>query len=89
MLKRECLVHYLTQRELDWACYRRGFFPEKFLTAPAKLDEAGLQIDQREEQQKFLLEWIRCSTTIDPVNQASEILFSVMLSKTPNKKLEN
>ena len=83
-LRRECLVHYLTQRELDWACYRRGFFPEKYITAPTKLDDGGLQHNQREEQEDFLLEWIRRSTTMDPVNQATDILFSLMLSTAPN-----
>ena len=44
MIKRELLIGYMTQRELDWACFRRGLNP---------------QHKQRLEQESFLRDWIR------------------------------
>ena len=89
MLKRDCLVHYLTQRELDWACYRRGFFPQKMLDGFTSNTDSVHMSMHREEQEKFLLEWIRCSVTIHPDNQPTELLFSIMLSETPKFNLRN
>jgi len=77
LLKRDCLVHYLTQRELDWACYRRGFFPEKMMD----YEDDSINISaQRAEQEKFLFEWIRNSAKMNPDKNATDILFSLMLS---------
>jgi len=77
MLKRDCLVHYLTQRELDWACYRRGFFPQKMMDFQDETIPG-----QRIEQEKFLLDWIRMSDKIDPETEATRLLFPLMLSET-------
>ena len=44
MIKNELLIGYMTQRELDWACYRRGLNPKDKL---------------RLEQESFLREWLR------------------------------
>jgi hypothetical protein len=81
MLKNECLVHYLTQRELDWACYRRGFFPHKMLNFAD--DSFGISI-QRQEQEKFLFDWVTRTSKTPENEQPIEILFRVMTTKTPN-----
>ena len=47
MIKRELLIGFMTQRELDWACYRRGFNPHG---------------KHRFEQESFLREWLRKSS---------------------------
>ena len=45
MMKRELLIGYMTQRELDWACYRRGMNP--------------YVNNNRMEMESFLREWLR------------------------------
>jgi len=86
MLKNECLVHYLTQRELDWACYRRGYFPQKMMLDSD--DETRSFAQTRQAQEKFLLEWIRHSVTLDPEENATDLLFSLMLSETLPKNVK-
>ena len=45
MIKRELLIGYMTQRELDWACFRRGMNP--------------YVNKNRMEMESFLREWLR------------------------------
>ena len=45
MIKRELLIGYMTQRELDWACFRRGMNP--------------YVNNNRMEMESFLREWLR------------------------------
>jgi len=64
MIKRELLIGFMTQRELDWACYRRGFNPHG---------------KHRFEQESFLREWLRRSHKIDSTSEPSELLFNIAL----------
>jgi len=64
MIKRELLIGYMTQRELDWACFRRGLNP---------------QHKQRLEQESFLRDWIRRSNHIDVNSEPAELLFNIVL----------
>jgi len=64
MIKRELLIGFMTQRELDWACYRRGFNPHG---------------KHRFEQESFLREWLRRSNRIDSTIEPSELLFNIAL----------
>jgi len=64
MIKRELLIGFMTQRELDWACYRRGFNPHG---------------KHRFEQESFLREWLRRSHQIDSTTEPSEMLFNIAL----------
>jgi len=64
MIKRELLIGFMTQRELDWACYRRGFNPYG---------------KHRFEQESFLREWLRRSHKIDSTTEPSELLFNIAL----------
>lgn len=82
LLKQECLVNYLTQRELDWACYRRGFFPHSMLE---NLESRVQGTVQRQEQEKYLLNWVRNTASICPETQTSELMFRIMLSDIPSK----
>lgn len=64
MLDREHLLGYMTQRELNWACFRRGF------NTKSKL---------RLEQESFLREWLRRSRLIDANEEPAELLFNLAL----------
>jgi len=70
MMKRELLIGYMTQRELDWACYRRGMNP--------------YVNNNRMEMESFLREWLRRSKQIDVENEPAELLFNIaMLPMSP------
>lgn len=64
MIKNELLIGYMTQRELDWACYRRGLNPKDKL---------------RLEQESFLREWLRRSAKMDVNREPSEFLLNIAL----------
>jgi len=70
MIKRELLIGYMTQRELDWACFRRGMNP--------------YVNNNRMEMESFLREWLRRSKTIDVEREPAELLFNIaMLPMSP------
>jgi hypothetical protein len=64
MIKNELLIGYMTQRELDWACFRRGLNPKDKL---------------RLEQESFLREWLRRSARTDVNVEPSQFLLNIAL----------
>jgi len=70
MIKRELLIGYMTQRELDWACFRRGMNP--------------YVNKNRMEMESFLREWLRRSKAINVETEPAEFLFNIaMLPMSP------